>query len=781
MKPYLAVIADSFRAAFASRILWLALVLVFLFLLVVAPVGYHQVAVVEFSQDELVGRDRAVAGLAQGLAAEPSSEETPTSRIAKELPEELQTAILAAVEENEELPRRRELVEAFNALLDRENAWYDEALWEGTTRLREQRELEALPEGDLTETQQQRRARLRLEAALPGVFRPRPDKSIVFSYLVWDTPFDLPVRREQFHDVVNAYLLPVILKFLLGIVGVLLGILVTASVIPDMLQPGSLHLLLSKPVSRPLLYLSRFVGGCAFVFLCVVPLIVGMWLIAGIRLDLWNHRLLLCIPVFMLLFAVYFSVSALVGLWWRSAIVSVAVTVVFWVACSIVGIGAQVFEDVVAEPARLSRLAVHSFDQGAQQQEPIILAGRKDADFVRFNADTASWDRLSRSGMAGAEQIEGPVFLSDTLAVATRLRNWPGGGFGGGGHSLLMLEAIDQWQPHVGPDLPPGMVAMEATSTGELLVLTNGALFHSTETRLREEEGKKSDPVGGGLFSGLTRFLGGGATAFREITPENAGFQLPLALAIVPNAKEAVVYSRGRLLRLASEDGDQAWRIETAAEVQGDATKVARLAVTESHVVVFREEEPAVVCDLQTLNPVGEVELPKRETVIAADAAPSGPLVAALLSNGKLARIDTQTLQVDYPPSAQQGAIESIAFDEAGLLWMAADIDELNAIDWATGSVEHRHEPKLSTARLVRAYLIEPLHTIIPPTGKLSSETVSAILGGSTERSMRAIGNGQMAEATRERLEVTRPIISCLAFIAVLLTIGCIYIRRQDF
>ncbi|MEX0824685.1 MAG: ABC transporter permease [Pirellulaceae bacterium] len=780
MKPYLAVIADSFRAAFASRILWLALVLVALFLLVVAPVGYHEVVVSEFSQDEFVGRERVVDSFAKALSTDESapSETTPTSRIAEELPDSLQASIVAAVQENGELPRRAEFVDAFNELLDRESDWYDEALWAGTTRLREQRDLESRPDSELTEVQQRRRARLRLEAAMPGAFRPRPDKAIVFSYLVWDTPVELPVRRAQFHDVVNEYVLPVILRFLLGIVGVLLGILVTASVIPGMLQPGSLHLLLSKPISRPLLYLSRFVGGCAFVFLCVVPLIVGMWLIAGTRLDLWNHRLLLCIPIFMLLFAVYFSVSALVGLWWRSGIVSVAVTVVFWVGCSIVGWGAELFEGFVSDPARLTRLAVRRIDQGGPQEERIILAGRKDSDFARFNQDTDSWDLLSDSGLAGREQVDGPLFLSDTLAVATRVRNWPAGGIGGGGRTLLMLEQIDQWQPHIGPDLPSGVVEMSVTSSGGLLVLSNGALFHSTATRLREEEAKKSDAGRGGLFSGLTRFLGQGAAAFREVTPENAAFQLPLALGIAPRSDQVVVYSRGQLSRLSSEDKEQTWRIEAVGEIEGDTSKPARVAVTDSHVIVFRAEEPAIVCDLQTLAPVGEVRLPERQTVTSAVAAPSGPLVGALLANGKLARIDTKTLKIDFPSSVDQRSVESIAFEEGGLLWAAVDIDQLVASDWAAGSVEHRLDAELSTARRIQTYLVEPLHTIIPQTGKLSSETVSAIIGGSTSRSM---GEGQMAEATQERLEVTRPIISCVLFIAVLLTIGCIYIRRQDF
>ena len=43
MRPYLAVIKDSFREAFASWVLWIVLILILLFLLVIAPFGYRAV------------------------------------------------------------------------------------------------------------------------------------------------------------------------------------------------------------------------------------------------------------------------------------------------------------------------------------------------------------------------------------------------------------------------------------------------------------------------------------------------------------------------------------------------------------------------------------------------------------------------------------------------------------------------------------------------------------------------------------------------------------------
>ncbi len=48
MKPYLAIIADSFREALASRVLWILLVLITLVLVALLPLGYRAEQMTEF-------------------------------------------------------------------------------------------------------------------------------------------------------------------------------------------------------------------------------------------------------------------------------------------------------------------------------------------------------------------------------------------------------------------------------------------------------------------------------------------------------------------------------------------------------------------------------------------------------------------------------------------------------------------------------------------------------------------------------------------------------------
>src|SRR5688572_16291428 len=53
MRPYLAVIKDSFREAIHSRVLWILLVVITLFLLLIAPAGYRVTLTTTFNWSDV--------------------------------------------------------------------------------------------------------------------------------------------------------------------------------------------------------------------------------------------------------------------------------------------------------------------------------------------------------------------------------------------------------------------------------------------------------------------------------------------------------------------------------------------------------------------------------------------------------------------------------------------------------------------------------------------------------------------------------------------------------
>ena len=181
--------------------------------------------------------------------------------------------------------------------------------------------------------------------------------------------------------------------FLAGILGVFIAILVTAPMVPQTFEPGAIDLLLSKPVSRSLLFLTKFFGASTFILLNSIYLIGGMWLIAGLRFDIWSGRLLLCIPVFLFLFVIYYSVSALTGVIWRNAIVSVCCTILFWGLCFAVGMAKSLAENTFLDPTRLAAV-MPAGDK--------LLAVNKSGQTFEWSTVRKAWEEISavRTGAA---------------------------------------------------------------------------------------------------------------------------------------------------------------------------------------------------------------------------------------------------------------------------------------------------------------------------------------------------------------------------------------------
>jgi ABC-type transport system involved in multi-copper enzyme maturation permease subunit len=120
-------------------------------------------------------------------------------------------------------------------------------------------------------------------------------------------------------------------------VAMLLGIVVTASFIPNMLRKGTVDLLLAKPIRRPALLLYKFVGSLSFMFLATAATVVLVWLAIGLRSGLWPVGFLLATFLLTYQFAVYYAFSALFGVLTRSTIVSILMACLLWAVLFAVG------------------------------------------------------------------------------------------------------------------------------------------------------------------------------------------------------------------------------------------------------------------------------------------------------------------------------------------------------------------------------------------------------------------------------------------------------------
>ena len=73
MRPYLAIIKDSFREAFASKVLWVLLALITLLLIALAPLGIGVTPTTEFTWGDIVDGPELVGKMRQSELAAANS------------------------------------------------------------------------------------------------------------------------------------------------------------------------------------------------------------------------------------------------------------------------------------------------------------------------------------------------------------------------------------------------------------------------------------------------------------------------------------------------------------------------------------------------------------------------------------------------------------------------------------------------------------------------------------------------------------------------------------
>jgi ABC-type transport system involved in multi-copper enzyme maturation permease subunit len=111
---------------------------------------------------------------------------------------------------------------------------------------------------------------------------------------------------------------------------VLIGVIITASFIPGMMQKGSMELWLSKPLRRPGLLVAKYFGGLTFVLLLTTATVLAVWTAIGLRSGIWAPGFLFVIPSVTFTFALLYSVSTLGAVLTRSTIVAILLALAAW-------------------------------------------------------------------------------------------------------------------------------------------------------------------------------------------------------------------------------------------------------------------------------------------------------------------------------------------------------------------------------------------------------------------------------------------------------------------
>ncbi|MCI0362937.1 MAG: ABC transporter permease [Phycisphaerales bacterium] len=109
-------------------------------------------------------------------------------------------------------------------------------------------------------------------------------------------------------------------------VGLFLFVFASAGLIPTVFEPGRIELLLSKPVARAHILLGRYLGNLLVVSANMIYLVLAIWVIFGVKTDVWGAEFLYSIAITIFTFAVLLTVVLLVAVLSESAVLATIVT-----------------------------------------------------------------------------------------------------------------------------------------------------------------------------------------------------------------------------------------------------------------------------------------------------------------------------------------------------------------------------------------------------------------------------------------------------------------------
>jgi hypothetical protein len=208
-------------------------------------------------------------------------------------------------------------------------------------------------------------------------------------------------------------------------------------------------------------------------------------------------------------------------------------------------------------------------------------------------------------------------------------------------------------------------------------------------------------------------------------------------------------------------------------KIETNEDQGVRLAAAGPVVVVARRDGSLLIVDSATLNEKKTITLDSDVRPQIAVGSSDGRYVAILNRQKKLWLLDTESLAATLPQIPGQEDISAIAFTPDGQLLVADRNTRVQQYELATLEVTRRFTPRMDLQETGYRYVMLPIYTVFPKPGEFY-KTVQHVLRHDTEdqspRDKEKRGSGPW-----------QPVWSSLAFMTVMLALGCAYMQWQEF
>ncbi|MFO0427725.1 MAG: ABC transporter permease [Planctomyces sp.] len=797
-RPYIAILKDSFREALVSRVLWVALFGILMLLLVLAPFGIRTEKSDRLRQHEVTDPEEFLLSILPKKDGEQSPSSTAEDRVTKArqhlwniLSDDQKNRIrswqqLPAPPENRDAaggPRRtdsipRQIVKLINEILPRAE-FYDAGVWDDLDLDAETRELIELSRSD--ESRIQSRNLKLLAAAFPGSIGLQNDPAISLVYGTTELFGPIDTMFSEFRRAVDEVVIGVLTVFL-GFFGLFGALLVSASVIPRTWETGEISLLLSKPISRSLLFLTRFLGGCSFTFVCVSFLVVGVWLLLGLRLHFWRIELLWCIPIYVFLFAVYFAVSAVAGVIWRNSIVSLILATLFWIVLFTVGTARSVIEQNVVRTRKITEII--------QAGDDFLIV---DGSYAvrRWTPDRKQWrEVLIQHGQRLPPVVRRVLFAGtkmrpvyDSVSDRILLLQPEPNRFLGGAPTLVSGTSEGSWEREVEGLAPESILAMAIDSESRVILAGRRGVY---EFRGQSPEQKKAQKYIGGIFGRLM------TSSVKDAFPSRVEGRLPSwtaeAIATMNTTGNALFILDQGVLHRIDRTADGLWKHGPSHDI--GIRQPATMISSATSVMIASEDGILNVIDGQSLQSFESIPLPSETRTLSACAASDGSAIAVLTSDGVVQVYDEKSRKTSRWKPKLHGEITAIAFGSDHRLIVA---DQTRLLHFYRNFGTEDSVPELTIGppqdwvSFIDHYFLKPIYKVLPKPSELNSVVTYLVTGeeyvsaDGSDGSLFNFGGNRNLPQEKIRVNLTRPIVENVLFIAVMLTLGCVYVSRRDF
>ena len=828
MKPYLAILIDSYWEAVGNRVLWVLLVGWALVLAGLAPFGYVTERSFKLVSSDIDNFDKIKEKLVE--ASQGKGNEAVKAVAAKMDPAFLEQLKPDDKAENEQRGRRRirstDMAKELNAAIEARDLYSTAAFPTADKRERLKPLIEQGVE-KLGDFEREELNRELLQLAFPlELTRPRSER-LWIGYAGFKLGEPLNISRRQIKQFVEPLLLGFLIKLGLGVVAVFVALIVTSPIVPETFRSGSLHLLLSKPISRIWLYLAKLLGGCIFVFFNITFVLIGLYLIAGIRFDIWNEGLLYCIPLLLFVFIIFYSVSALVGLIWGNAIVCVVACIIFWLFCFAVGAvhdGMQQHVELLPQISRIDKIddkywavnqrgdvsiwnekfsvwqpaldndiggqgrtfgplydanrnqvVVKSFFRipfgnlaaRTRKMSVIRLSGNDEQDEVAKNDSSKS---TSEAATDDADAKATSKETADDAKMASKKTAEQESNKEANSDPKTLAEArsTPYWMSDTGPELPQQLI--ELTQVGpDIVAVCRGGIY-----RLNWD--KDLGKAGNNALVGMLRNLVPGVNAFENVAPKDFVMSDNTSASVTADGNGLVIYNSGNvdLLKYAKNR----FEVTASMKIEGEGTEPALVIANQQYCVVARDSLPIMVFD-KSLKPVhAEITLPGENNARQLTWIPGTNEAAIITHTGNWFKLDSESGKLTEINSPFDGLLTAMTWQSPNEVLLGVKPNRVVEYELSKGQVVREFKPKMSTLEMVYNWGVNPVYQVNPKPSALDN-AMGYLLSGNATQSMNIVTNDM--EQAQVEIDVWRPIITNLVFVVVMLLIGCVYVARKEF